>query len=69
MLNHINKINGHKVNNYDNFRSHLLSVYYQKWNSNIINNIQTIYNNIDFKDYIFELFKEHHDFQTYILKT
>ena len=51
MLDHIHYYNDHKINNYENFRNHLLSMYYQKWNNNIINNIKNIYNNKDFKEY------------------
>ena len=67
MLEHINSYNDHKINNYEQFRSHLLSIYYQKWNNNIINNVKTIYNNNEFKEYVFEIFKDHKDFQNYVL--
>ena len=46
---------------------HLLSIYYQKWNNNIIDNIKNIYNS-EFKEYIYEIFKDHQDFKNYILK-
>ena len=68
MLDHIHYYNDHKINNYENFRNHLLSMYYQKWNNNIINNIKNIYNNKDFKEYIYEIFKDHQDFKNYILE-
>ena len=67
MLDHIHHYNDHKINNYKNFKIHLLSIYYQKWNNNIIDNIKNIYNS-EFKEYIYEIFKDHQDFKNYILK-
>jgi AAA+ superfamily predicted ATPase len=67
MIEIFNCYNDHKINNYYLFKKNLLNIYYQKWNSTIINNILHIYNNQEFKDFIFNIFKEHPDFKKYIL--
>jgi hypothetical protein len=67
MIEILNCYNNHKINNYHHLKKNLLNIYYQEWTPTIINNILHIYNNQEFKDFIFHFFKEHPDFQKYIL--